>query len=279
MRELLTMWRDTRMVMLVAVVAAVYAALLIPFKLFTILPGLTSVRPANVLPVFFGIAFGPAAAWGSAIGNLIGDVFGGTFGPGSVGGFVGNFFFGLVGYKLWGNLGPLSSGEEPDFRDQKLRQLIEYVAVAVAAAAACAAIIAWVVDALELIPFSVLGPIILTNNAVSAIVLGPPLFYLAYPRVKEMGLLYPDVLRARTSRVGPTPPAPGRSWWCRWSGSGSRCWCSGARPGRRPRSASAPSASSSPLSRRTSPARTSLPSFGTREKGNGFRRPTRVSTR
>ncbi|GAB7095080.1 QueT transporter family protein [Halolamina litorea] len=195
MRELLTMWRDTRMVMLVAVVAAVYAALLIPFKLFTILPGLTSIRPANVLPVFFGIAFGPAAAWGSAIGNLIGDVFGGTFGPGSIGGFVGNFFFGLVGYKLWGNLGPLSSGEEPDFRNQRLRQLIEYVAVAVAAAAACAAIIAWVVDALELVPFSVLGPIILTNNAVSAVVLGPPLFYLAYPRVKEMGLLYPDVLR------------------------------------------------------------------------------------
>lgn len=189
------MWRDTRMIMLVAVVAAVYAALLIPFKLFTILPGFTSVRPANVLPVFFGIAFGPAAAWGSAIGNLIGDIFGGTFGPGSVGGFVGNFFFGLVGYKLWGNLGPLSSGEEPDFRGERVRQLVEYVVVSVAAAAACAAIIAWVVDALELVPFSVLGPIILTNNAVSAIVLGPPLFYLAYPRVKEMGLLYPDVLR------------------------------------------------------------------------------------
>ncbi|KPN30938.1 QueT transporter [Halolamina pelagica] len=89
MRELLTMWRDTRMVMLVAVVAAVYAALLIPFKLFTILPGLTSIRPANVLPVFFGIAFGPAAAWGSAIGNLIGDVFGGTFGPGASAGSSG----------------------------------------------------------------------------------------------------------------------------------------------------------------------------------------------
>jgi energy-coupling factor transport system substrate-specific component len=196
MRELFTMWRDTRMVMLVAVVAAVYAALLIPFKVFTILPGLTSIRPANVLPIFFGILFGPAAAWGSAIGNLIGDVFGGTFGPGSAGGFLGNFFFGLVGYKLWGNLGPLSSGEEPDFRDSKAMQFVEYVVVAVAAAAACAAIIAWVVDALGLVPFAVLAPIILTNNAVSAIVLGPPVFYLTYPRIKEMGLLYPDVLRS-----------------------------------------------------------------------------------
>jgi energy-coupling factor transport system substrate-specific component len=89
MRELITMWRDTRMIMLVAVTAAIYAAVLLPFKLFTLVPGFTSVRPANVFPVIFSIMFGPAAAWGSAIGNLIGDVFGGTFGPGSIFGFLG----------------------------------------------------------------------------------------------------------------------------------------------------------------------------------------------
>jgi energy-coupling factor transport system substrate-specific component len=195
MRELFTMWRDTRLIMLVGVTAAVYAAVLLPFKVFTILPGLTSVRPANVFPVVFGIMFGPAAAWGSAIGNLIGDVFGGTFGPGSVGGFLGNFFFGYVGYKMWGNLGPLSSGEEPDFRTKPLRQLVEYLIVTVAAATACAAIIAWVADALGLVPFAVLAPIIVTNNTVAAAVLGPPLLYVSYPRIKEMGLLYPDLLR------------------------------------------------------------------------------------
>ncbi|ESS02866.1 MAG: QueT transporter [uncultured archaeon A07HR67] len=195
MREILTMWRETRMVMLVAVVAAVYAAVLIPFQTFQIIPGITSIRPANVFPVIFGIMFGPAAAWGSAIGNLIGDVFGGTFGPGSAGGFVGNFFFGLVGYKLWGNLRPLSSGVEPDFREAAGRQAAEYVIIAVTASAACAAIIAWVVDLLGLVPFAVLGPLILTNNALAAVVLGPPLLYLTYPRLKELGLLYPDVLR------------------------------------------------------------------------------------
>jgi energy-coupling factor transport system substrate-specific component len=195
MREILTMWRDTRMIMLVAVVAAVYAAVLLPFKVFTILPGLTSVRPANVFPVIFGIMFGPAAAWGAAIGNLIGDVFGGTLGPGSIGGFLGNFFFGYVGYKMWGNLGPLSSGVEPDFRSKPFRQLVEYAIVAVAASTACAAIIAWVVDALGLVPFSVLAPIIVTNNTIAAVILGPPLLYLTYPRIKDMGLLYTDLLR------------------------------------------------------------------------------------
>ena len=193
MRELFAMWRDTRMILLVAVVAAIYAAVLLPFKLFTVIPGITSIRPANVFPVIFGIMFGPAAAWGAAIGNLIGDVFGGTLGPGSAFGFLGNFFFGLVGYKLWGNLGPLSSGEEPNMRSVK--QVVEYVIIAVAASAACAVIIAWGVDLLGLVPFTVLGPTIMINNALAAAALGPPLLYLTYPRIRDMGLLYPDVMR------------------------------------------------------------------------------------
>ncbi|PSQ33374.1 hypothetical protein BRD09_01115 [Halobacteriales archaeon SW_10_68_16] len=179
--------------MLVAVVAAVYAAVLIPFKALTIIPGITSVRPANVFPVIFSLMFGPAAAWGSAIGNLIGDVFGGTLGPGSAFGFIGNFFFGLVGYKLWGNLGVLSTGEEPDMRSGG--QLVEYVAVAVVASTITAGIIAWGLEVLGLFPFSVLGTIITVNNLLAAAILGPPLLYLVYPRIREMGLLYPDVMR------------------------------------------------------------------------------------
>ncbi|THE65745.1 QueT transporter family protein [Salinadaptatus halalkaliphilus] len=199
--------------MLVAVVAAVYAALLIPFAGFVVVPGITAVRPGNVIPVIFGIMFGPAAAWGSAIGNLINDIFAGTFGPGSLFGFIGNFFFGLLGYKLWGNLGPLSSGVEPDFRENTIRQLVEFVAIAAAASAVCAAIIAWGLEVLGLFPFSVLGTVIFANNLIATVVLGPPLLYLTYPRIKEMGLLYPDLLhdedvpdvglgRARTAALG-----------------------------------------------------------------------------
>jgi energy-coupling factor transport system substrate-specific component len=33
------------------------------------------------------------------------------------------------------------------------------------------------------------------NNTLAAAVLGPPLLYLTYPRIKDMGLLYPDVMR------------------------------------------------------------------------------------
>lgn len=201
------------MIMLVAVVAAVYAALLIPFAGLVIIPGITAVRPGNVIPVVFGLMFGPAAAWGSAIGNLINDLFAGTLGPGSIGGFLGNFFFGMLGYKLWGNLGPLSSGAEPDFRENPGRQFLEYVAIAVGSSAACAAIIAWGLEIFGLFPFSVLGTVIVANNTIATVVLGPPLLYLTYPRIKRMGLLYPDLLhdedlpdtgatRARTAAFG-----------------------------------------------------------------------------
>ena len=180
------------MIMLVAVTAAVYAALLIPFAGLVIIPGITAVRPGNVIPVAFGIMFGPAAAWGSAVGNLINDIFGGTFGPGSFFGFIGNFFFGLVGYKLWGAMGVLSSDEEPTMRSGA--QLLEFAAVAVVASALCASIIAWGLEVLGLFPFSVLGTIIFVNNTIAAVVLGPPILLLVYPRIKEMGLLYPDVM-------------------------------------------------------------------------------------
>jgi energy-coupling factor transport system substrate-specific component len=51
MKELFTMWKYTRMVVLTAVSAAVYAAVLVPFKPIPIIPGFTEIRPANVLPI------------------------------------------------------------------------------------------------------------------------------------------------------------------------------------------------------------------------------------
>lgn len=186
------MWSDARMVMLVVVIAAVYAAVLIPFSGLVIIPGFTTVRPANVLPVVLSLLFGPAAAWGAAFGNLFADAFGGTLTWGSAWGFVGNFFFGFVAYRLWGNLGPLSSGEEPDMRS--VRGVVEYVVIAFVAAAGTAAIIGWGLDLLGLLPFSVLAAIIAVNDFLAAAILGPPLLYLLYPRVKAAGALYPNLL-------------------------------------------------------------------------------------
>ena len=100
MREVWRMWNYSTMVVLTVLTAGIFAAILIPFKGIPLIPGLTELRPANVIPVVFGLLFGPAGAWGAAFGNLIGDFFG-TLGVGSFFGFWGNFLAAYLTYKLW----------------------------------------------------------------------------------------------------------------------------------------------------------------------------------
>ena len=190
-RELRHVWHDTRLLVLSAQIAAIYAAVLIPFKVgIPIIPGFVELRPANVIPIVSSLLFGPAAAWGAGIGNVIGDCFG-TLGPASLFGFLGNFLYGYVPYLLWGNLGWLSSGREPMVRSW--RQGVEYVIVCVAASMVCAATIGWGVELLGLLPFWLLFPAIFLNNLVMAMLLGPPLLLFLYPRVKQWNLYYGDL--------------------------------------------------------------------------------------
>ena len=100
MKELVTMWRYSMMVAITVLCAGIYMLFLLPTKSIALIPGITEIRPASLLPVIFGLLFGPAGAWGSAIGNLGGDLFG-TLTPGSIFGFAGNFLYAYIPYKLW----------------------------------------------------------------------------------------------------------------------------------------------------------------------------------
>ena len=202
MREVVTLWRNTRMVLLVALCAAVYGSALIAFKAgIVIVPGFTEVRPANLLPIAFSLLFGPAAAWGSALGNLIGDFFG-TLGPGSFFGFIGNFLLGYVPYKIWGHLGPLSSREPPRMRTP--RQWVELGIIGFISATVCAVVISWGADLLGLVPFKVLSTVITMNNTISHIVAGA-LLLLLVDRVKAVGLYWKDVMDPKDTSVAKAP--------------------------------------------------------------------------
>src|SRR5215813_13062259 len=100
MRELFRMWSNTRMVVLTAISAALYAAILIPFKVVPLIPGVTEFRPANAVPIVCSLLFGPAGAWGAAFGNFIGELFGGL-GPGDLFGCLANLAYGFVTYAVW----------------------------------------------------------------------------------------------------------------------------------------------------------------------------------
>jgi energy-coupling factor transport system substrate-specific component len=189
MKELFKLWGNTRMIVLVALTASLYAAILIPFKVvIPIIPGITEFRPANVIPVICSLMFGPAASWGSAIGNLIGDFFG-TLGLGSIFGFIGNFFYGFIPYKLW----RLFTNSEPEINS--LKQIFLYILISIIASLSCATIIGWWLDFLGLLPFFVLSYIIFINNSVVSIILGPVLLKILYPRVKKLGLLDIQILK------------------------------------------------------------------------------------
>lgn len=187
MRELGQMWGNTRMVVLTAMSASLYAAILIPFKVLPIIPGVTEFRPANAVPVVCSFLFGPAGAWGAAIGNVIGDFFGGI-GPGDLFGFAGNFLYGFVPYKAWEAI----TDGDPVPRTPAM--WIAFVGVVLLASAVCALVVGWGINLLGFVPFSVLGNIILVNNFLVAVVLTPFLLAVIYPRVKRGRLLYRDIL-------------------------------------------------------------------------------------
>ena len=190
MNSLRVVWGNTTMVVLTALSAALFAAILIPFKILPIIPGVTEVRPANAIPIVCSLWFGPAGAWGAAFGNLIGDFIGLGMGPGSFFGMIGNFLYGFVPYVFWramfGNQTP---------RADSPAHWAGLIFICLVSSAACAFSIAWGIDVvIRGVPFAILGTIIFFNNFLMAVVLGPPLLFALLPRIRNWGLLYTQIL-------------------------------------------------------------------------------------
>jgi energy-coupling factor transport system substrate-specific component len=170
MKAVFTMWRNTRMIILTAVCAAIYSAALLAFKTaIPLIPGITEIRVGNIFPMPFGMMFGPAGAWGAAIGNLIGDIFGGTLGPSSLAGFWGNFLLGYLPYTLWTTLFPFNQ-KSITWNPKAWRNWVTYVLIAFISSTACAVVISVFVDFLGLVPYKVLVNIISLNNFVGSLI-------------------------------------------------------------------------------------------------------------
>ncbi len=194
MQEVWRMWRYSTMVVLTVLTAGIFAAILIPFKGIPLIPGVTELRPANVIPVVFGLLFGPAGAWGSAFGNLIGDFFG-TLGPGSFFGFWGNFLAAYLPYKMWGDR-PLN---------RLRRHLLRFALAVILGATSCALVVGFGLETLKLLPFSLIGVAVFFNNAILALILGPFLLTLLEPRVSRWDLYWGELMDAEDRRPGPAP--------------------------------------------------------------------------
>lgn len=185
------------MLVLASYTAALYAAVLIPFKFgLPLVPGATEIRPGIAVLLLCSFLFGPAAAWGGAFGNLIGDFFGGTIGPGSLFGFPGNFLYGYLPYKLWELMrgGPITGSKGFGW-------WVRFVVVCWVSSAVCASVIAWGIELVFHVPVMFLGGIIFSNNLLLPLLLGPVLIRVIAPRLDAWGLTY--------ERIEPNHPRAG----------------------------------------------------------------------
>ena len=194
MKAALNMWKNSRMIILVAVCTAIYGAALIAFKTAVpLIPGITELRVANIFPMVFGLLFGPAGAWGTAFGNLIGDLFGGTLGPGAIAGFVGNFLLGYLPYAMWTHLIPFV-GLSREWRPESWLCRVNYFLIAFISGASCAVVISTFVDFLGIVPYAVLTKIITLNNTLAGWI-GMALLVAVFKVTRDQfGLFWAEVL-------------------------------------------------------------------------------------
>jgi energy-coupling factor transport system substrate-specific component len=194
MREVWRMWRYSTMVVLTVLTAGLFAAILIPFKGIPLIPGVTELRPANVIPLVFGLLFGPAGAWGAAFGNLIGDFFG-TLGPGSLFGFWGNFLAAYLPYQMWRGISLTPHGP----------QWLRFILAALLGGAGCALVVGFGLASLNLLPFSIIAIAVFLNNVLVALTLAPFLLKLLAPRVSRWDLYWEELMTPEDCRPGPAP--------------------------------------------------------------------------
>jgi energy-coupling factor transport system substrate-specific component len=190
MLDLISMWRQPKMVAYFAFTTALYAALLYPFSQFSLF-GLQAdyLRFAMCIPVAFGFLFGPAAAWGAGFGNLIFDaVTNSGLNWISALGFIGNFLIAYIPYKLWTKI----TAEQPNMRSVK--KLVFFMGLVGLGTTICGLIISWGLLYLYQRPFIMTTFTIVGSDTLWAVLLGPVILAVCYSYFSKKGLLYTDIM-------------------------------------------------------------------------------------
>ena len=165
--------KPLKLCILTAVLVFAYLIIAIPFKVMSVIPGFTEIRPVMLLKPVFGIFFGIPGCIAFAIGNLIGDIMSDSLRWSSIAGFAANFLGPFVFYLFWKRI-----SKEP-FALRTGKSLLKQLAVIIVSGLMEAVIIA---PAVKLIypdvDVIVLSVTILLNGTVFPLFLGIPLMIL-----------------------------------------------------------------------------------------------------
>ena len=158
---------------LTAILIAVYMVVAIPFKVMSIIPGFTDIRPVLLLNPVYGIFFGIPGCIAFAVGNLIGDIFSDSLRWSSIMGFLANFAGPFIFWLYWNRISKtpfsLRSGKS------LLKQLVITIVSAVVETVMITLSVAVSYPDVDAGLFAIS---VMLNNTVFPIVLGIPLLFL-----------------------------------------------------------------------------------------------------
>jgi energy-coupling factor transport system substrate-specific component len=195
MLDLISMWRNPKMIGFMLLTALLYVGSLYPFQALTAYSGYADFGRIGIgIPVGFSFLFGPAAAWGAAIGNVLRDIAQSKLDAASFFGFIGNFFIGYIPYKLW----QAFTSEKPDLKSAK--KIVLFAGVVTCACVLFGLTIGWGLDWLNFTPFMPTAAIIALPNVLFAGVTGAIVLLLTYGFVSRRKLLYTDLLNIKISK-------------------------------------------------------------------------------
>lgn len=205
MREIFAVFKDKKCLIRMLISGIVFMVVAAPFKsLMNLVPGVTEVRPANMIPPVLGLLWGPAAAWGTTIANAISDIVVSHSGfnvwfPG----MIINFFFSYLPYKLWYSLQNGGKGSHPP-KMNSVSEILRFIYVCFIDSLATTTLLALLFEILGFQTYASGAPLLFFNNFDFTIVLGIPTILLLC-NSKRVGIWIPMELREDQPQKKYTP--------------------------------------------------------------------------
>ncbi len=178
-----------------------FAILGVLFKVMTLVPGYTEVRPANSIPTVSGLLFGRIGAAACALGNTIADLFG-TFDLKTLLGAAGNFLAAYIPYRMWYAL----YNKKPHTKTWK--GILLYAWCSLVGSLAVSWILVFGLDLFFGIWIPSIGKMVLMNNFLFSICLGLPIFILARSDSIMLSLRVPRPARSKMIKKIPQKAVP-----------------------------------------------------------------------
>ena len=155
--------------------AAVFLAVAQPFKIFaSLLPGVTEIRPVNVVPPVLGILFGLPAAVGVAVGELVSDILFGSNAFICITGLIANFLYTYLPYRMWyTEFNPKGRAAPPNLSSMK--DVLKFIVIMFMNSLLVTILLMLIFETAGFGPSGDTAPLLFFNNFDFSMILGVPL--------------------------------------------------------------------------------------------------------